>query len=109
MSTTGSFVELGDRAEIGDEVVIHGDHGNLVSAIVADRAVSPLSQIMHYRVVDTWFESGDPDADKWVGHDRLYMIHPLGRRGEALNARPADPSNWRVSHFPSPNRKELQC
>ena len=84
MSTRNSFVEPGERAEIGDGVVFHGDHGNLVSAIVADRAVSPLSTVTRYRVVDSWSESNDPDAGKWVGHDRLYMIHPHRNVGEAL-------------------------
>jgi hypothetical protein len=84
MPTRRSFVEPGDRAEFGDEVVFHGDHGNLVRAIVADRAASPLSHAMRYRVLDFWSESDDPDAGKWVGHDRLYMIHPLSRRGQGL-------------------------
>jgi len=42
MPKRNSFVEPGDRAEVGDEVVFHGDHGNLVRGIVADRALSPL-------------------------------------------------------------------
>ena len=84
MSSRSSFVEPGDRAEVGDDVVFHGDHGNLVRGIVADRAVSPLSNVTSYRVVDSWSESDDPDAGKWVAHDRLYMIHPLRQRGEAL-------------------------
>jgi hypothetical protein len=84
MSNRSSFVEPGDRAEIGDDVVFHGDHGNLVSAIVADLAVSPLSNVTRYRVVDSWSESNDPDAGTWVAHDRLYMIHRLCQRGEAL-------------------------
>lgn len=84
MSTRNTFVEPGDRAEVGDEVVFHGDHGNLVRGLDADRALSPLSQVSSYRVVDSWSESYDPDAGKWVSHDRLYMIHPLGQRGEAL-------------------------
>jgi hypothetical protein len=49
MPTRRSFVEPGDRAEVGDEVVFHGDHGNLVRAIVADRALSSLSHVMRYR------------------------------------------------------------
>ncbi len=84
MPTGRTFVEPGDRAEAGDKVVFHGDHGNLVRAIVADRAASPLSGTTRYRVVDAWSESDDPDAGKWVGHDRLYMIHPLRSVGEAL-------------------------
>jgi hypothetical protein len=76
--------EPGDLADVGDEVVFHGDHGNLFRAIVVDRALSPLSHVMRYRVVDNWSESDDPDAGKWVGHDRLYMIHPLSRRGQGL-------------------------
>jgi len=84
MSSRSSFVEPGDRAEVGDDVVFHGDHGNLVSAIVADRAVSPLSNVTRYRVVDSWSVSNDPDAGTWVGHDRLYMIHPPRQRGAAL-------------------------
>jgi hypothetical protein len=84
MPIGSSFVEPGDRAEVGDEVVFHGDHGNLVRAIVVERAVSPLSHVMSYRVVANWSESDDPEAGKWVGHDRLYMIHRLSRRGEAL-------------------------
>ena len=82
MPTRHSFVEPGDRAEVGDEVVFHGDHGNLVRALVADRAVCPLSGVTRYRVVDAWSESRDPDASRWVGHDRLYMIHPLRDQGE---------------------------
>jgi hypothetical protein len=45
MRTNRSFVEPGDLAEIGDEVVYHGDHDNLVQAIVAERAVTPLAGI----------------------------------------------------------------
>ena len=37
-----SFVETGYCAEVGSEVVFHGDHGNLVRGLVADRAISPL-------------------------------------------------------------------
>jgi hypothetical protein len=84
MPTRRSFVEPGDRAGVGDEVVFQGDHGNLVRAIVADRAVSPLSHVVRYRVVDAWSESEDPDAGKWVGHDWLYMIHAFRNEGEAL-------------------------
>jgi hypothetical protein len=71
MPTGSSFVEPGDCAEVGDEVVFHGDHGNLVRAIVADRATSPLSQVTRYHVVDAWSESDDPDAGNWIGQDRL--------------------------------------
>ena len=74
-----SFVEPDDQAELGDHVVYHGDHGNLVQGFVADRAVSPLAGIRRYRVVDSWSEGTDLDAGKWVNHDRLYMIHPALR------------------------------
>jgi hypothetical protein len=84
MPTRSSFVEPGDRAEVGDEVAFHGDQGNLFRAIVVDRAVSPLPHVMRYRVVDNWSESDDPEAGKWIGHDRLYMIHPQRQLGEAL-------------------------
>ena len=50
MSTRSSFVEPGDRAEVGDEVVSHGDHGNLVRALVAERIMSPLTQRTIYRI-----------------------------------------------------------
>jgi hypothetical protein len=65
----------GDSAEVGDEVVFHGDHGNLVRGIVADRALSPLSGLTMYLVVDFWSESYDPDAGKWIAHARLFMFH----------------------------------
>jgi hypothetical protein len=45
MPTRSSFVEPGDRTAVGDEVVFHGNRGNLVRVIVADRAVrAPLEQ-----------------------------------------------------------------
>jgi len=50
MSSRSSFVEPGDRAEVGDEVVFHGDHGNLVRGIVAHRAVSSLSNVTGFRL-----------------------------------------------------------
>ncbi|MFI5455999.1 MAG: hypothetical protein ACHRXM_11170 [Isosphaerales bacterium] len=40
--------------------------------------------VTSYRLVDAWSESNDPDAGKWVAHDRLYMIHPLRQRWAAL-------------------------
>jgi hypothetical protein len=58
--------------------------GNLVSALVADRAYSPLTGRISYRVVDFASEMFDPDASKLIAHDRLYMIHPLRNEGEAL-------------------------
>ena len=70
-----SFVDSGDHAEVGDEVVFHGDHDNLVRAIVADRALSPLSGLTRYRVVNFWSESFDSDAGKWIAHARLFMFH----------------------------------
>ena len=85
MPTRSSFVEPGDRAEVGDEVVFHGDHGNLVRGLVADRAVSPLSQRHDVsRRRRSASESNDPDAGKWIADDKLYMIHPLRNEGEAL-------------------------
>jgi len=36
--------------------------------------------VTSYRVVDSWSESDDPHAGRWVAHDRLYMIHPLRQR-----------------------------
>ena len=53
MSKRSSFVEPGDRAEIGDEVVYHADHGNLVRGLVAERAVSPLSNTMRLTASST--------------------------------------------------------
>jgi len=50
MSSSSSFVEPGDRAEVGDGVGFHGDHGNLVRGIVADRGVSPLSNVTGFRL-----------------------------------------------------------
>ena len=47
MSSRSSFVEPGDRAEVGDDVVFHGD---LVRGIVADRGVSPLSNVTGFRL-----------------------------------------------------------
>jgi hypothetical protein len=69
------FIEPGDRAEVGDDVVFHGDHGNLVRGIVADRCLSPLANVMRYRVVDAATEMFDPDAGRWIGHDKLFMFH----------------------------------
>jgi hypothetical protein len=54
MPRMSRFVEPGDRAEVGDDVVFHGDQGNFVRGIVADAAVSPLSNVTSYRVVDSW-------------------------------------------------------
>ena len=84
MPTRRSFVVPGDLAEVVEEVVFHGDHGDLVRAIVADRAVSPLSHVTPNRAVDAWSESEDREAGRWIGHDGLYMIRPLSRPGEAL-------------------------
>jgi len=64
MSRRSSFFEPGDRAEVGDDVVFHGDHGNLVRGVVADRAVSPLSNATGFRWQrsknTTMFPSGRP-------------------------------------------------
>jgi hypothetical protein len=49
MSSRSNFVEPGDRAEVGDDVVFHGDHGNLVRVIVANRGVGPLSNVTGFR------------------------------------------------------------
>jgi len=49
MSRRSSFVEPGDRAEVGDDVVFHGDHANLVRGIIVDRGVSPLSNVTGFR------------------------------------------------------------
>ena len=76
MSDSLNVVDPGDRAEVGDEVVFHGDHGNFVRAIVADRALSPLSGLTRYRVVNFWSESFDSDAGKWIAHARLFTFHP---------------------------------
>ena len=76
MPDSRSFVESGDRAEVGDEVVFLGDHGNPVRGIVADRALSPLSGLTRYRVVNFWSESFDSDAGKWIAHARLFTFHP---------------------------------
>jgi len=84
MPTRRSFVEPGDRAEVGDEVVFHGDHGNLVHGLVAERTVGPLMHRTMYRVVDLASEMFDTDAGKWIAEDKLYMIHPLRSVGEAL-------------------------
>ena len=84
MSTRSSFVEPGDRAEIGDEVVFHGDHGNLVRGLVAERTVSPLTQRTMYRVVDFASEMFDADAGKWIAHGKLFFFHSPRNEGEAL-------------------------
>jgi hypothetical protein len=84
MRTNRSFVEPGDQSEVGDEVVYHGEHDNLVQAIVAERAATPLAGITRCRIVDYWSEVDDPDAGRWIGHDRLHGIYPLRSRGEAL-------------------------
>ena len=76
MPCRSSSVEPGDRAEVGDDVVFHGDRGNLVRGIVADRALSPLSGLTRYRVVNFWSESFDSDAGKWIAHARLFTFHP---------------------------------
>jgi hypothetical protein len=48
MSRRRSFVDPGDRAEIGDDIVFHGNHGNLIRGIVADRAVSKRAGIIEF-------------------------------------------------------------
>jgi hypothetical protein len=58
-STRCSFVEPGDRADVGDEVLFHGDHGNFVRGLVAERTKSPLAQRTMYRVVDLASEMFD--------------------------------------------------
>jgi hypothetical protein len=82
MSDSLSFVDSGDHAEVGDEVVFHGDHDNLVRAIVTDRALSPLSGLTNYRVVDFWSEAADPDAGKWITHTRLFTFRIPRNSGE---------------------------
>jgi hypothetical protein len=62
------FVRAGDLAEVGDEVIFHGDHGTLIRGLVADRAVSPLTQRMMYRVVNFVSEMFEPDSGEWVPH-----------------------------------------
>jgi hypothetical protein len=84
MPTRRSFVKPGDLAEVGDEVVFHGDHGNLVRGLVAERTLSPLTQRTMYRVVDLASELFDADAGKWIADQKLYMTHPLRNVGEAL-------------------------
>ena len=71
-------VEPGDIAEIGDEVLFHGVHDTLDRGMVADRAISPRSGALRYRVVDSWSESGDPEAGRWIGRDRLFVFHSGG-------------------------------
>src|ERR1700679_363 len=39
----------GNQAQVGTEVVYHGDHNNLVRGFVAERAISPLSRTTRYR------------------------------------------------------------
>jgi len=50
MSSRSSFVDPGDRAEVGDDVVFHGGCGNLVRGIVVDRCVSPLTNVTEFRL-----------------------------------------------------------
>ena len=84
MSTRSSFVEPGDVAAVGDCVVYHGDHGNLIRGSVADREISPLTRRTMYRVVDLASEMFDSDAGTWVPHEKLFMIQPLHDQREAL-------------------------
>jgi hypothetical protein len=72
MTRKQSFVDPGELAEIGDEVVYHGDHGNLVTGLVAERATSALSCTTRYRVVDFWSEAKDADAGRWIRQDELF-------------------------------------
>jgi hypothetical protein len=52
--------------------------------LVADRAYSPPTGRISYRVVDHASEMFDPDAGKWVTEDKRFMINPLRNTGEAL-------------------------
>jgi hypothetical protein len=79
MSTRSSFVQPGDQADVGDEIVFISEHQTLVRVIVAERALGPLSQRMRYRVVDFASEMFDPEAGRWLDHDQVYMIHPALR------------------------------
>jgi hypothetical protein len=106
MCTRTSFVEPGDRAGVGDEVVFQGDHCNLVRGLVADRADSPLSHVTRYRVVDSWSESSDPDAGKWVGDSRLYMIHPLRQRGAVQPLIRGHRNAWSAQEGQLPSARE---
>jgi len=62
MPSRSSFVEPGDCAEVGDDVVFHGEYGNLVRGIVADRGVSPLSNITGFRL--QWSKKNDDRAGR---------------------------------------------
>ncbi len=63
------FVRACDLAEVGDEVIFYGDHGNLVRGLVAERGASPLTHCNVYRVVDLASEMFEPDTGKWVPND----------------------------------------
>jgi len=65
MSSRSSFVEPGDRAEFGDDVVFNGDHGNLVRGIVVDQAVSPLSNVTGFRSQRSKKDNDLPGRQFW--------------------------------------------
>jgi hypothetical protein len=56
----------------GHRQILQVDHGNLVRGLVADRAATPLTQRMMYRVGDLASEMFEPDSGKWVPHDKLF-------------------------------------
>ncbi len=50
----------------GDRVLYHGRHKNMVRGVLAERAISPLTNNPRYRVVDTAQEISDPEAGRWI-------------------------------------------
>jgi hypothetical protein len=62
--------------EIGDRVCYWGRSERLVSGVLAERAIGPLTGNPRYRVVDSWREAADPDAGRWVGIELVHRIDP---------------------------------
>jgi hypothetical protein len=61
--------------QIGDCITYHG-FDNVVSGIIAERAISPLTGNPRYRVVDSHQETKDPEAGKWINVEAVLGIHP---------------------------------
>jgi hypothetical protein len=79
--------------EIGDRVCYWGRSERLVSGVLAERAIGPLTGNPRYRVVDSWREAADPDAGRWVGIELVHRIDPpeAGCTTRPLSRRPACP------------------
>ncbi len=61
--------------QIGDRVAYHGRDA-IVSGILAERTLSPLTGNPRYRVVDFTSEIADEEAGRWVGIEEVISIHP---------------------------------